>query len=73
MGDTNFRRTGRRTAKGPFRAEEKARKRAEGEERNARWRALSFKEKIASLVDRGRGNSTRQMTKLAKERAAQAA
>lgn len=64
MGDTKFRQTGRRTAVGPFRADKKARKRLEGEERNAEWAALSNKEKYLDLMGRRRGPSTRQVEKI---------
>jgi hypothetical protein len=60
MGDTKFRQTGRRTAAGPFRADEKQRRRAEGDIRNEVWRAMTTAEKIISLKGR-RGESRRQM------------
>ncbi len=41
----------------------KARRREEGEIRNAMWRALTTAEKVASLLQR-RGESRRQLTEL---------
>jgi hypothetical protein len=63
MGDTNFRRTGRRTRKGPFSYERRDERRTEGEARNAAWLALSREAKIASLRGR-RGESKRQLSRL---------
>jgi len=44
----------------------KEQKRLEAEERNARWRAMSDKEKLRSLIERGHGNC-KQAKKLARE------
>ena len=63
MGDTKFRQTHRRTARGPYRSDEQARKRAEAEARNAAWAGLSTKDKLLSLRER-RGSSKKQLTKL---------
>lgn len=63
MGDTNFRRTGRRTAKGPFRKDERERRRKEGEERNALWAALSPHEQAKVLTSRP-GHCKKQRKKL---------
>lgn len=64
MGDTKFRATGRRTRQGPYRADERARRRQEGEERNAVWQALSPLEQLKELDRRG-VKATRQRHKLA--------
>lgn len=63
MGDTKFRRTRQRTAKGPFRADELIRRTAEGEVRNLAWASLPTADKITSLKAR-RGQSKRQLNKL---------
>ena len=63
MGDTKFRQTHRRTANGPYKADERKRRQEEGAERNAAWQALSTTAKIASLLRRP-GSSKRQLTKL---------
>ena len=63
MGDSKFRSTGRRTARGPYREEERNRKQEEGDIRNHEWRMLSPSAQLASL-DVRRGNSKRQRAKL---------
>lgn len=63
MGDTKFRQTGRRTARGPFRSEARDLRRKEGEERNAAWRSLSVIDQARSLQAR-RGSSKRQRAAL---------
>ena len=63
MGDSKFRSSGHRTAKGPFRSDELTRRRAEGSARNEYWSALPVDEKIKSLLGR-RGGSKRQLEKL---------
>ncbi len=63
MGDTNFRRTSRRTAQGPYRIDEQMRRRAEAQERNTEWAALSDVDKVASLRRR-QGASRKQMQRL---------
>lgn len=65
MGDTKFRRTGQRTAKGPYRSDERLRKRQEAQERLARWHDCGPETKLASLRGR-RGESKRQVAKLEK-------
>lgn len=64
VGDTKFRSTGRRTRQGPFKADERARRRQEGEERNAYWQSLSPSEQLQELNRRG-VMATRQRHKLA--------
>ena len=64
MGDTTFRQTGRRSARGPYRLDEQIRKQREGAARNAAWAALSILEKLHRLNSR-RGNSTKQRKALA--------
>ena len=63
MGDTRFRQTGRKSAQGPFRRDEKLRRSKEGEERNLVWRALGPRQQLESL-SRRRGESRRQTAKL---------
>ena len=63
MGDTKFRQSGRRTASGPFRADDLKRKREEGDSRNTIWRAMTRADQLESLRRR-RGNSKRQVAKL---------
>ena len=63
MGDSKFRSTGRRTTQGPYRNDERARKREEGDIRNEVWRELSPTEQLRSLKLR-RGDSKRQCAKL---------
>lgn len=66
MGDTKFRQTGRRTARGPYRRDAKEVRIEEGQERNKRWAALSTAQKIAEL-DRRLGSglgARRQRRKL---------
>ena len=63
MGDSKFRSSGHRTAKGPFRSDELTRKREEGSARNEYWAALPIDEKVKSLMSR-RGESKRQLEKL---------
>lgn len=65
MGDTKFRQTGRRTAQGPFRLDEKIRKREEGEARNSCWASMSPQQQYDSLCKR-RGGSMRQLKLLGK-------
>ena len=56
MGDTKFRQTGRKTARGPYKADLRRERAEEGAVRNAAWAALSVAEKLASLDRRlGKG------------------
>ena len=64
MGDTKFRQTGRKTAKGPFRHEIRDIRRKESEERSLLWASLSTKEKLAQL-DQRPGASAKQRKRLA--------
>ena len=66
MGDTNFRRTGKRTTQGPYRSEVSERKRREADERNASWAAMSTADKLAELDARlGYGmGAVKQRTRL---------
>lgn len=63
MGDTKFRKTGHRTAQGPYRADERLRRQVEATERSDAWISLSTAEKLRSLRSR-RGESKRQITRL---------
>ena len=63
MGDTQFRKTGRRMAQGPYRTDERIRRRTEGEARNALWQSRTPTEQRASLMRRP-GKSRRQIAKL---------
>lgn len=52
VGDTKFRQTGRRTRKGPYKADMRDIRRREGEERNEVWRKLTSAEKLRALDER---------------------
>lgn len=65
MGDTKFRQTGRRTAKGPYRSDLRREKHVEGLLRNAAWDALSQGEKLLALDRRlGKGVGAVRQRKL---------
>ena len=63
MGDTKFRQTGRRTASGPYRSDEKRRRVEEALERQQYWDGLSPKAKLEDLHRRA-GLSKAQVKKL---------
>ena len=63
MGDTKFRQTHRRTAAGPYRADERKRRQAEAIERNTAWQALDTHAKVKSLLRRP-GNCKKQLERL---------
>ena len=69
VGDTKFRQSGRKTARGPYKADLRRERAEEGTIRNAAWAALSVAEKLASLDSRlGKGIGARRQRRLLEEK-----
>jgi hypothetical protein len=66
VGDTKFRQTGRRTHKGPYRAEVKERKQREAVVRQDAYTALSHEQKVRRVLD-AKGQSLKQRKQLGME------
>jgi len=65
MGDTKFRQSGRRTARGPYKTDLRRERAEEGLARNTAWALLPKSEQIASLDRRlGKGVGAKKQRKV---------